>query len=140
MKVLIDTSVWSLMLRRNPVSLNADERELVRALHDIVNDGRAKIIGPIRQELLSGIKTEKQFAALKEKLSLFDDVELTTSDYENAASGANQCTRVGVATGSIDVLICAVALERQWQVFTCDKAFLQFKRILKFELYVSSIN
>ena len=140
MKVLVDTSVWSLMLRRNLASLNTAERVLVRDLHDIVNDGRAKIIGPIRQELLSGIKTEKQFVALKEKLSLFDDVELTTRDYENAAASTNQCTRVGVATGSIDVLICAVALERQWQVFTCDKAFSQFQKVLKFKLYGRAVN
>jgi predicted nucleic acid-binding protein len=139
-RVLVDTSIWSLMLRRDPASLNLTEREIMRDLQDIVNDGRAQIIGPIRQELLSGVKSDKQFAALKQKLSVFDDVELATRDYENAAIAANQCTRAGVATGTVDVLICATALDRQWQVFSCDKGFLQFQKVLRFQMYGDAIN
>jgi hypothetical protein len=139
-KVLVDTSVWSLMLRRDPASLNVTERDIVRDLQDIVNDGRAQIIGPIRQELLSGVKSDKQFVVLKQKLSVFDDVELATRDYENAAIASNRCTRAGVATGSIDVLICATALDRQWQVFSSDKGFLQFQKVLKFQMFGNAIN
>lgn len=137
MKVLVDTSVWSLMLRRDPATLNTAEREIVRDLQDVVNDGRVLILGPIRQELLSGVKSDKQFAALKQKLSAFDDSELATRDYENAAIAANLCTRAGVATGSIDVLICATALDRQWRVFSCDKGFLHFQKVLKFQMHRS---
>ncbi len=140
MKVLVDTSVWSLMLRRDPASLNAAEREIVRDLQEIVRDGRAEILGPIRQELLSGVKSDKQFNALKDKLAVFNDVQLTTTDYENAAKASNRCTTAGVATGSIDVLICATALDRQWQVFSCDKGFLQFQKVLKFQMRSSAIN
>ena len=140
MKVLVDTSVWSLMLRRDSTSLSPAEREIVRELQDIVSDGRAQIIGPIRQELLSGVKSDKQFAALKEKLSVFDDAELTTRDYENAAVASNRCTRAGVASTSIDVLICATALDRQWQVFTSDKGFLQYQKVLGFQMFGTRIN
>ena len=140
MKVLVDTSVWSLMLRRDPVSLSVIERNIVRDLQDIVDDGRAQILGPIRQELLSGVKSDRQFAVLKQKLSVFDDAELTTRDYENAAMAANRCTRAGVATGSIDVLICATALDRQWQVFSSDKGFLQFQKVLQFHIFGHAIN
>jgi predicted nucleic acid-binding protein len=139
-KVLVDTSVWSLMLRRDPSSLSAAEQGIVRDLEDIVDDGRAQIIGPIRQEILSGVKSDKQFAALKEKLLIFDDAELTTRDYENAAAAANRCTKAGVATTSIDVLICSTALDRQWQVFTCDKGFSQFQKVLKFQVFGTLIN
>ena len=140
MKVLVDTSVWSLMLRRDPVSLSVIERNIVRDLQDIVDDGRAQILGAIRQELLSGVKSDRQFAVLKQKLSVFDDAELTTRDYENAAMAANRCTRAGVATGSIDVLICATALDRQWQVFSSDKGFLQFQKVLQFHIFGHAIN
>jgi predicted nucleic acid-binding protein len=115
--------------------LSSSERKIVRELQDIVNDARAQMIGPIRQELLSGVKSEKQFDALRQKLSVFDDEELTTEDYENAAIAANRCAVAGVATSSIDVLICAVALNRQWMVFTCDKSFVQFQRVLSFNLH-----
>jgi predicted nucleic acid-binding protein len=133
LKVLVDTSVWSLMLRRDPANLNGVEKKIVRELQDIVNDGRAQIIGPIRQELLSGIKSDRQYAALRQKLAVFDDTELTTRDYEGAATAANFCSTAGVPTSSIDVLICAVALDRQWPILTTDKGFVQFQKVLKFQ-------
>ena len=63
MQVLVDTSVWSLAFRRsvpgaNPV-LAAQQVRLkasLELLRDLVADGRATLIGAIRQELLSGIK------------------------------------------------------------------------------------
>ena len=132
MKVLVDTSVWSLMLRRDPANLNGAEKKIVRELQDIVNDGRAQIIGPIRQELLSGIKSDRQYEALRQKLAVFDDAKLTTRDYEGAATAANLCSTAGVPTSSIDVLICAVALDRQWPILTTDKGFVHFQKVLKF--------
>ena len=135
MKVLVDTSVWSLMLRRNPATLNTSERHTVRELQDLVNDGRAVIVGAIRQELLSGIKHEAQFQALKSKLSVFEDSEISTADYENAAAAASKCMTAGVPTTSIDVFICALALDRQWPIFTSDRGFAQFQRVLKFQMY-----
>ena len=56
MSVLADTSVWSLALRRKaPTKLSAEERRLTGLLSEAVNDGRVVMIGPIRQELLSGL-------------------------------------------------------------------------------------
>jgi hypothetical protein len=52
----VDTPVWSLALRRKPKDLHPDERRRVDALTDLVRDGRAVLIGPIRQEVLSGIR------------------------------------------------------------------------------------
>jgi predicted nucleic acid-binding protein len=135
LKVLVDTSVWSLMLRRNPATLNVSEKQFVGELQDLVNDSRAAMIGAIRQELLSGIKHNDQFQALRAKLSVFDDVEITTAEYESAAAAANKCMTAGVPTTSIDVLICAVALERAWPIFTNDKGFAQFQKVLKFQMY-----
>ena len=140
MKVLVDTSVWSLMLRRNPSTLNPSEKQIVRALQDLVHDGRAVLIGAIRQELLSGIRHDDQFHALKNKLSVFDDSEVTTADYENAAVAANRCMTAGIPTTSIDVFICAMALSRQWPIFTSDRGFAQFQKVLKFQMYSRPTN
>jgi predicted nucleic acid-binding protein len=83
MRVLVDTSIWSLALRRG----TSKEHELVRELLDLIRDVRVQIIGPIHQELLSGVKSQKQFETLKSYLSAFPDLPLETSDYEKAASG-----------------------------------------------------
>jgi len=57
MNVLVDTSVWSLALRRKNESLTTNERFLVTELSELIREGRARVIGLVRQELLSGIKT-----------------------------------------------------------------------------------
>ena len=64
MNVLVDTSVWSLALRRNKPRGTAEERELT----ELIREGRVAIIGPIRQELLSGVKTLAQFRTLRDRL------------------------------------------------------------------------
>ena len=55
MNILVDTSVWSLALRRKTESLNATERFLVAELSELIREGRARLVGLVRQELLSGI-------------------------------------------------------------------------------------
>jgi len=62
MNVLVDTSVWSLALRRREVD---EESEIVRELRELIVEGSAVIIGPIRQELLSGIRIEYRLLDLR---------------------------------------------------------------------------
>jgi hypothetical protein len=59
MMVLLDTFVWSLALRRKQADLSRGEQDLKTALQELVQDGRAQIVG--RQELLSGIRAEETF-------------------------------------------------------------------------------
>jgi hypothetical protein len=55
-----------------------------------------RIIGSVRQELLSGIKSERQFEELKYYLSAFPDLALDTADYEKAAEFFNLCRKNGI--------------------------------------------
>ncbi|GJQ58805.1 MAG: hypothetical protein D8M57_06345 [Candidatus Scalindua sp. AMX11] len=64
MKILMDTCIWSQVLRKKTPNLN-----LTNQLKDFIDDGRIVIIGPIRQELLSGISNPSQFNKLKHTLS-----------------------------------------------------------------------
>src|SRR6202012_2202930 len=121
MKVLADTSVWSLALRRSePATLTADERQLMDELRQAIQDGRAVIVGTIRQELLSGIKSESQFETLRSKLRAFNDEPIDTADYEAAARLYNHCRSKGVGCGVVDMLICTVAVRRGWSVLSSD--------------------
>ena len=121
MKVLVDTSVWSLSLRRKHTDkLSAEERRLIASLSEAINDGRVVMIGPIRQELLSGIKDQAQFDKLKGALQVFRDEPLDTFDYEEAARLYNVCRSRGVECGPVDILICAVAVRRKWKVLASD--------------------
>jgi hypothetical protein len=85
----VDTTVWSLALRRKPKDLHPDEKRRVAALADLVRDGRAVLIGPIRQEVLSGIREPAVYERLKQALRAFPDDPLATGDFEEAARAGN---------------------------------------------------
>jgi len=130
MNVLIDTSVFSLALRRKNESLSTNERLLVAELSELIREGRARMIGLIRQELLSGVKATEQYEKLRVHLRSFPDEVVDTSDYEEAAKAGNRCRAKGVAVSIVDMLLCAVATKRQWAIFTTDPDFSNYARVL----------
>lgn len=134
MMVLVDTPVWSLALRRKPTDLNSRERAITSSLGELIRDGRAQIMGVIRQELLSGIREEDRFRKLRDYLQAFDDPALEIPDYEEAARMHNQCRSKGIAGSAIDFLICAVAHRREWQIFTTDRDFERYGKVLGMKL------
>ena len=130
MNILVDTSVWSLALRRRASDLNREETAIVGELTHVIREGRARIIGLIRQELLSGIKNSSQYEKLRNILRAFSDESLETANYEAAAEAGNKCRAKGIATTAPDMLICAVAQARDWSVFSTDPDFQEYARVL----------
>ena len=121
MKVLVDSCVWSLSLRRkDPAALNQEEQRMVALLGDAIQDGRVAIVGPIRQEVLSGIKEIAQFERLRSALEAFPDMPMATPYYEDAARFFNLCRSRGVECGAVDILLCAVAFRERWSILTTD--------------------
>ena len=135
MPVLIDTSVWSLLFRRDQQNLNAGEFAALESLRELVQNKRARVIGPIRQELLSGIKVTQQREQLRRRFRDFEDEPLTIADYEMAAEMSCKCRSAGIAVGSIDALICAAASLRGWQLFTRDKDFEHYGKVLSLQFH-----
>ncbi len=135
MNALVDTSVWSLALRRKSQDLNANERTAVAELTQLVQEGRTRMIGVIRQELLSGIRSSAQYEKLRSKLRAFPDEPVLTSDYEAAAKASNECRSKGIVVSLVDVLICAVAIARGWSVFSTDPDFRIYSRVLPIKLH-----
>jgi predicted nucleic acid-binding protein len=135
MMVLVDTSVWSLALRRRQADLNPEEQALKTALEELVRDGRAQVVGPVRQELLSGIRAAESFRKVRDCLRAFDEPQLAIQDYEEAARFNNVCRARGIAGSAIDFLICAIAHQRNWEVFTTDRDFIRFSMVLPLKLY-----
>lgn len=135
MKVLVDTSVWSLALRRKPGDLTQQEQRLTQRLTELIEDDRVAIIGPIRQELLSGIRSELVFDRLKRRLRSYDDEALTSEDYESAAEIGNTCRTAGIAGSAIDFLICAVAQRRGLPILTTDRDFARYAAVVSLTLH-----
>ena len=135
MNVLIDTSVWSLALRRKNESLSTNERFLVAELSELIREGRARMIGLVRQELLSGIKATEQYEKLRLHLRSFPDEVVDTSDYEEAAKAGNRCRAKGVVVSIVDILLCAVANKRLWTIFTTDPDFTNYAKVLPLRIH-----
>jgi predicted nucleic acid-binding protein len=132
---LVDTSVWSLALRRRARDLSVAEQAAVAELGELIREGRARMIGLVRQELLSGIRTQAQFEKLRGILRSFDDEPVDTSDYEAAAEASNKCRSRGVAVSVSDMLICAISLSRGWSIFTTDPDFRNYAKVLGMNLH-----
>ena len=133
MNVLVDTSVWSRALRRARRIDDAIAEELA----ELVREGRVAMMGPIRQELLSGIKVPSHFDRLREHLRAFPDLGLESADYEQAAECFNRGRGRGLQGSNTDFLICAVAARRKLAVFTTDEDFGRFAQVLPLELHAA---
>jgi len=133
MKVIVDTSVWSLALRREATESLAPVQELRQLIHD----HRVQMIGPIRQEILSGIRSESQFGKLRKHLDSFPDLPIQTEDYATAAQFFNRCRSEGVQGSNTDFLICAVAVGNRLSIYTTDKDYELFSKHLEIVLHKS---
>ena len=132
MKVIVDTCVWSLSLRRRSAArLKTGEQQMVAQLREAIQDGNALIVGPIRQEILSGIRDKAQFAKTEGLLDPFRDEEITAGDYVEAARLYNLCRDHGVECGPLDILICAVAVRNHYDILTYDAGLGRFIAVLR---------
>ncbi len=131
MSVLIDTCVWSLVFRRRaspPSEISAELARLIRA-HS------AKMIGPIRQELLAGITDQKSFERVRDGLRDYSDLVPERDEYEMAAQYFTTCRRRGVQGAPTDMLLCAIAARREMTIFTTDKDFARYQKHVHVRLH-----
>ncbi|MEM7791851.1 MAG: PIN domain-containing protein [Verrucomicrobiota bacterium] len=127
MKVVVDTTVWSLFLRRDKP---ADSSPEVEKLKVYLQDGRAALPGIVRQELLSGIRNPEQFDKLSHLLEGFPDILATSEDHLNAARFFNQCRQQGIQGSPVDFLICALAHRLEAPILTTDQDFIHYAKII----------
>lgn len=130
MKVIVDTSIWSLAFRRQ--TAQSDYRSL---LTDLIADGRAVLLASVRQEVLSGIRHEEQFERLRLSLRAFPNMAVEVGDYELAARYYNLCRAKGIQGANTDFLICAAAVNHKCEILTTDKDFDHFSKLLPITLH-----
>jgi predicted nucleic acid-binding protein len=104
-------------------------------LSEIIREGRVRVIGPVCQELLSGIRTPAKFEMIRSDLRSFDEERLTLFDFERAAQISNVLKAKGIADTATDCLMCAVAADRGMAVFTTDDGFRHFAKYTAVRLH-----
>lgn len=131
MKVLVDTPIWSYALRSQDKKYQSE----IDALTSLIRDQKAIIIGPIRQEILSGYSDMRKYRIIKDKLSYFENAPIVDADYELAAEFSNKCRKKGIQGSHIDFLICAIANRIDIPIFTNDNDFKHYQKVIPIKLY-----
>ena len=126
MNVVVDTSVWSLVLRRRRI----DEADpWVRTFRACVEDEWCIfLIGPILQELLDGVRTTRDFDRLLKIMTPFPLLPLKRKTYISAAKIRNDCRCRGIQASGIDFLIAAACIENSYPLVTADSDFLRIAK------------
>ena len=136
MRVLIDTSLLSLSFRRSrPELLGTGDRVAVETFRRLAKDGSAALIGMVRQEALSGLRSAEQFERLRTVLDGFDYLPTDRGDHDAAAAAFNQCRARGIAAGAVDILVCASAVRHGLPIFTVDADFVRYATVLPIKLF-----
>ena len=120
MNVLVDTSVWSLALRRTPVSSAPEVLILGRCLD------RGDLIvttGLVLQELLQGFQGPVQRKKILREFSNLPVIMPEVEDHVEAAELRNHCRQRGVQIGTIDALLARLAVRHGLSVLTADRDF-----------------
>lgn len=120
MTLLVDTSVWSLALRRNAESVEPEVRHLKDSLKgaDIV-----VTTGIVLQELLQGFSGPRAGKQILERFSALPVLQPTRDDHVAAAELRNACRRKGVQLGTIDALLAHLAIRHELTLLTTDNDF-----------------
>ena len=132
--VIVDTCIWSLALRGK----TPRNKKVAEELTILIKENRAKIIGPIRQEVLSGYSDFSRYEKLRNKLQYFPNEQIIDSDYESAAEYSNLCRTKGIQGSHTDFLICAVSTRLKMKIYTNDKDFIHYSKYLPISLHQES--
>ena len=121
MTILVDTSVWSLALRRD---IEASEPE-VQVLKDSLMGGEVVVTtGLVLQELLQGFSGPKAQAQIVQRFAALPLIQPDRDDYIGAAGIRNTCRRAGVQIGTIDALLAQLSIRHELTLLTTDQDFV----------------
>lgn len=120
MPLLVDTSVWSLALRRDAAATEPQVEALKAALQ---GDDVVVTTGIVLQELLQGFAGPKAQVQLLERFTALPLIQPDRDDHIAAAGIRNACRRAGVQIGTIDALLAQLCIRHELILLTTDKDF-----------------
>jgi predicted nucleic acid-binding protein len=133
--LLVDTSVWSLALRRDASPEGPEVQALVEALaaSDVV-----VTTGLVLQELLQGFTGPKAGAAIVERFSALALLQPDRDDHIAAADLRNKCRHAGVQVGTVDALIAQLCIRNGLTLLTTDQDFFHAAKHCELKVWSST--
>lgn len=136
MRLLVDTSVWSLALRRDA----PPELPEVRFLADSLEGGTLVFTtGIILQELLQGFAGPRAQEGIIERFTSLPFLVPDRTDHVEAAELRNACRRNGIQLGTIDALLAALALRYDLTLLTTDGDFLRTSEVRPLRVWTTQL-
>ncbi len=133
--ILLDTSVLSRVFRRR--RMGPEERHVLAVVEELMT-GEMPLGLPaiVLQEVLSGVRSEKQFADLEKRLlGSFSIVHSDTRDHIEAARLKNKCLAAGITASGPDCLIAVLAIAGDHDLFAMDEDFRALARHAPLKLF-----
>jgi predicted nucleic acid-binding protein len=118
--ILVDTSVWSLALRRSPPASAPEVALLDRCL---ARQDAIVTTGLVLQELLQGFHGPAQRTRILAEFRVLPVLMPEVEDHIEAAALRNHCRRRGVQIGTIDALLARLAIRHGLHLLTADRDF-----------------
>jgi predicted nucleic acid-binding protein len=132
MTLFVDTSVWSLALRRDVPVKSPQVEALKQALG---NGGQIVSTGIVLQELLQGFSGPKAVASIIERFSAIPFVIPDRADHISAAELRNTCRRNGVQVGTIDALLAQLCIRHDLTMLSTDKDFSNIEKLASLKMW-----
>jgi len=120
MTLLVDTSVWSLALRRDIQAAEPPVQQLRKAL---LGSEIIVTTGLILQELLQGFLGPRAQTQIVERFAALPLLQPDRDDHINAAILRNTCRRAGVQLATVDALLAQLCIRHDVMLLTTDKDF-----------------
>lgn len=124
--VIVDTSVWIQAFRSRPSPESTEVDKLLA-------EGRVVMTGPVLTELLQGTRDRGEYETLMVRLTSLPYMEATLDTWASAGLLASQLRRQGQIVGAIDLVIAALALQNEVEIYSLDH---HFERIPGLKHYV----
>jgi len=130
----VDTSVWSLALRRD----RPPDLPEIRRLRAALDEGSVVCTGLVLQELLQGFRKPKAHRQIVSHFSAFPLIVPERADHIHAAELRNRCRRKGIQTGTIDALLAQLCIRHKLTMLTTDRDFLSIASIMPLAVWQSA--
>ena len=120
MRLFVDTSVWSLALRRDAPP---DHPAVTRLGNALIRSEHVFTTGLVLQELLQGFRGPRAAQSIIDRFAALPLITPTRADHVEAATLRNNCRRRGVQIGTIDALLASLCITHELVMLSTDRDF-----------------
>jgi hypothetical protein len=125
-QVLIDTSIWVEYFR-------GKNQELVESVKHLIRTRRATLCGIVLSELLAGVRAKKSRDTLKQTLDALEYTEVSRDTWILTGELSSNLKHQGISVPLTDLILAALALENDSELFTLDNHFDRIPNLKRFK-------